>query len=128
MQRACPSGDSTPRAVAPAVQRKDIMKITIEMPTVDACGATGCAYNVARRCHAQAITVGGGTHPACDTYIAASKHPQNSNTAGVGACKVEECRHNKNFACEAASIEVSPHGEHADCITYEPRDLLADSG
>jgi len=95
------------------------MKITIEMPTIDACSATGCAYNVEHKCHARAITIGGTTHPACDTFIPADQHVSRAEPAGVGACKVVGCRHNRNLECEAPAIEVAPHAMHADCVTFE---------
>jgi hypothetical protein len=98
------------------------MRISIEMPTIDACDATGCAYNANHECHARAITVGDGIHPACDTYIPAGDHVDRSEPAGVGACKVSGCRHNRNLECEATAIRVAPHREHADCMTYEPRE------
>jgi hypothetical protein len=42
---------------------------TIEMPDVDGCDATECAYNMKGDCHARAITVGDGVHPGCDTRV-----------------------------------------------------------
>jgi hypothetical protein len=97
------------------------MKIMIEMPTIDTCEATGCAYNADRKCHARAITVGGGTHPACDTFIPADQHVDRDEPAGVGACKVTTCRHNQNLECEASAIVVAPHAHHADCMTFDER-------
>lgn len=95
------------------------MKIMIDMPTIDTCEATACAYNTDRKCHARAITIGGMTHPACDTFIPSDQHVDRVEAAGVGACKVAACRHNRNFECDAPAIVVAPHKQHADCITYE---------
>jgi hypothetical protein len=36
------------------------MKITLEIPAVQVCDATSCAYNVGQNCHALAITIGEG--------------------------------------------------------------------
>ena len=98
------------------------MKLTIEMPTIDTCGATGCAYNTGHKCHARAITIGGAVHPACDTYVAASDHvADRPEPAGVGACKVSVCRYNRDLECEARSIAVATHSKHADCTTFDRR-------
>lgn len=96
------------------------MKATIEMPDVTECEAAGCAYNVERRCHARAITIGDGVHPACDTFLPNDQHVRGETPlAGVGACKVDACRHNTDFECQAESIRVRRHEQHADCATFE---------
>jgi hypothetical protein len=98
------------------------MKMTIEMSTIDACAATACAYNVEQECHARAITIGEGVHPACDTYVEAGRHVEaHTGPAGVGACKVEVCRFNDDLECSAESIQVERHSLHADCATFERR-------
>ena len=98
------------------------MRVTLELPKVDECNATGCAYNVERTCHARAITIGHGIHPSCDTYLALGRHVADRNTsAGVGACKVEVCRHNKDLECTAASIRVEVRGDEGECGTFEQR-------
>ena len=98
------------------------MKITLEIPVVQTCEATACAYNAGRRCHAVAITVGDGIHPACDTFFA-SDHParEGAHTAGVGACKVTGCLYNSDLECSAGAIRVNVHASHADCATFMPR-------
>lgn len=107
------------------VQSDRRMKIQIEMPIIEQCDANECAYNHGQQCHARAITIGGGHHPACDTYISRLKEParahhsETSHNAGVGACKVHACRHNRNLECEAPAIHVKQHSSHADCVTYE---------
>ena len=102
------------------------MRLNIEMPTVETCEATRCAYNgFDRVCHARAITVGGGTHPVCDTYIPSAHRrghvAAESKPAGVGACKVDGCRFNHNLECGAPTIVVAQHWRHADCRTFEKR-------
>jgi hypothetical protein len=99
------------------------MTITIEMPPVQSCSVTDCAYNVDSDCHAKAITIGDGVHPGCDTYInGAGKHPvSGSSFAGVGACKVSSCVHNQDLECAATGIEVGIRNDMADCLTYTAR-------
>jgi hypothetical protein len=97
------------------------MKITLEMPGVSACEAVHCVYNTDRRCHARAITVGDGIHPACDTFLSAREHVDGSADAGVGACKVTACLHNTEYECGAPEIRVGVHESHADCLTFEAR-------
>lgn len=98
------------------------MKITLEMSDVQACDVDACAYNVERRCHARAITVGDGIHPACDTFLASDRHTRDtSHTAGVGACKVMSCRYNSDLECAAETIRVGFHDNHPDCMTFAPR-------
>lgn len=98
------------------------MRITIDIPSVDHCEATGCAYNVERSCRARAITIGHGVHPGCDTYLDLNRHVlDGSACAGVGACKVEVCRHNQDLECSAPSIRVQIHGDAVECATFEKR-------
>lgn len=96
------------------------MKKTLDIAEVSGCAATNCAYNVDGDCKAQAITVGDGVHPACDTFLPASeRHSHSEGRAGVGACKVSACRHNRDFECYAEHIQVDIHEGHADCVTFE---------
>jgi hypothetical protein len=98
------------------------MRITIEVPSVTACEATQCAYNRDHNCHARAITVGDGAHPACDTFFVSQEHTNDVEvTAGVGACKVSSCRYNDDFECSASGIRVGTHDGHADCVTFSPK-------
>lgn len=98
------------------------MRITLEMSDVQACDVRSCAYNVEERCHARAITVGDGIHPACDTFFESDRHTRDaSHTAGVGACKVASCRYNSDLECAADTIHVGFHDNHADCMTFAPR-------
>ncbi|HEY3346465.1 MAG TPA: DUF1540 domain-containing protein [Nitrospirota bacterium] len=91
------------------------------MPRVLECSVTECSYNKDEECHALAIQVGGGSHPACDTFLNSKMKGGNSESvAGIGACKVSDCEYNKALECSAEGITVGRHEEHADCETYEP--------
>lgn len=94
------------------------MKLTVLVPEVAGCTVDRCAYNAGGACHARAITVGDGDHPRCDTYLAHGAHTRATGKAGVGACKVTACRHNRELECEAEAIHVSTHSGHADCLTF----------
>jgi hypothetical protein len=99
------------------------MKITLEMPNVDACDVTECVYNTSKACHARAITVGDSVDPCCDTFTKSSMHVKSTTQmAGVGACKVTGCVHNADFECGAPSIRVGyVAANHVDCLTYTAR-------
>lgn len=94
----------------------------LKMPLVAECAARDCAYNADDRCHARAITIGDGLHPACDTFLPSrERSEEGAATAGVGACKVSSCAHNRGLECEAPSIHVGYHGDHPDCLTFAKR-------
>ena len=98
------------------------MRFELDLSNVQGCDVTSCAYNHEQNCHARAITIGQGIHPACDTFFPAERHTRNgAPSAGVGACKVSACRHNADLLCAAGAIHVSVHDNHADCMTYAPR-------
>jgi hypothetical protein len=98
------------------------MKLNIEMSRVVECEVTRCAYNREQNCHARAITVGNGVHPACDTfYPAAPPTTDLEGVAGVGACKVSACQYNRDLECDADEIRIGKHEAHADCMTFSPR-------
>lgn len=98
------------------------MKLLVLMPEVRECVVSDCAFNATLRCHARAITVGDGAHPACDTYHPApEQHVSSRMRAGFGACKVDSCEHNEGLVCRARSVRVAYHQGHADCMTYLPR-------
>jgi hypothetical protein len=40
-------------------------------------------------------------------------------TAGVGACKLGECKFNKDYECVASNITVAMQHGQPDCMTYE---------
>ena len=95
----------------------------MKMPKVTGCSVENCAYNTEKICHALAITVGDPAgDPACDTFFTAEQHGGvMDTTAGVGACKLAECKFNKDYECSAASISVGMQEGQPDCITYEAR-------
>lgn len=97
------------------------MKISVDVPEVGNCAAKHCAFNRDGNCHAQAITVGNSIDPVCDTFIASGQHNKRQPCAGVGACKVARCRHNDDLLCQADSVRVGMHGQHAKCETFDPR-------
>lgn len=93
----------------------------MDMPPVRECLAEDCAYNRAHMCHALAITVGGKSHPKCDTYTRSDeKAGAMDSTGAVGACKTSSCRHNQELECRAQGISVGKHFmRDYDCKTYE---------
>jgi hypothetical protein len=98
------------------------MRLTLELPAVGRCDARRCAYNVDAICHARAITIGSGVHPACDTFLDTSTHVRNvAISAVVGACKMSTCAYNDDLECRAESIVVAHHKHHADCATFRAR-------
>ncbi|MFH0811116.1 MAG: DUF1540 domain-containing protein [Pseudomonadota bacterium] len=90
------------------------------MPKVESCTVNSCFYWRDGRCCAEAINVG-ADHPNCDTFKAGSGHIDRCGLGGVGACKVENCRHNNQLLCNAPKVSVGMHYEHADCETFVPR-------
>lgn len=90
----------------------------IKMSEVSECVIADCAYNANKACHAIAITIGDGDRPMCDTLCRSKKHGGINDTAGVGACKVEICMHNKDLECSATSIQVGHAGSEAKCLTF----------
>jgi len=98
------------------------MEMTIDMPIVDSCTIDECAYNKGNKCHARAITIGDGIHPGCDTSLLDnSRHTSANSLAGVGACKVANCKFNNDLECESDSITVSMKSNTIQCMTYSAR-------
>jgi hypothetical protein len=96
------------------------MKMTIDMPLVSRCSVQQCAYNQKDGCHARAITVGDRSNPNCDTYFENPTHSRSvTRIAGVGACKVVECRFNADFECSAQEIDVGMSQDRVQCLTFE---------
>lgn len=93
------------------------------MPKVMECNASNCAYNSDQACHALAITIGEPDgEPSCDTFFTSQKSGGVDNaTAGVGACKIDECKFNEGFECTASAIQVGMQAGEPDCMTYENR-------
>lgn len=112
-------------AILELAQRRcgeDAMQIQVEMPSVSTCVVARCTYNRDNTCHARAITVGHGSQPGCDTFMANDQHVRNKEMmAGVGACKVTVCRHNMDFECIADGISVGMRGKEINCLTFEAR-------
>lgn len=96
------------------------MKVTMEMPAVQACGVEECVFNQEKNCMSKAITVGDGILPECDTYFVANRHARESHRAGVGACKVSGCRFNRDYACQADAIIIGHISNKAHCKTFSP--------
>jgi hypothetical protein len=97
-------------------------QVTIDMPMVSQCSVTECAYNLEKKCHARAITIGNGIHPGCDTFFMTSGHVhEKKRMAGIGACKVGHCKHNADLECMAASINVARSGDSVSCMTFMAR-------
>ena len=90
------------------------------MPPVVRCVAEQCFYNREQMCHAPAINVG-GDHPQCDTFSQQKQHINRQETALVGACHVLLCQHNTDMVCQASSITVANHADHADCSTFQTK-------
>jgi len=93
----------------------------MKMPKATECSVETCAYNTMKSCHALAITIGEpGGDPACDTFFTADRHGgAMDRSAGVGACKLAECKFNENFECSATSITVAMQHGQPDCMTYQ---------
>lgn len=97
------------------------MKDTKElMPSITECEVWNCTFNNEHKCHALAINVGGEEKcPQCDTFLQLnSKSGVQDMIAGVGACKVQNCRYNKMLECIANGIKVKMHLNHPDCATF----------
>ncbi len=97
-------------------------KIMLEMPLVSQCSASDCSYNISSNCHARAITIGDSTHPGCDTFMDGAHHTKHADlTAGIGACKMGNCKFNDDLECMADTIRVGMRGSKANCMTYASR-------
>lgn len=93
----------------------------MEMPAINECQVSNCAYNTSGACHALAITVGNSTHPVCETFDSRKGTGGDPSTTGqVGACHMSECRHNVQLECQAPGIAVGYVSNQADCLTYAP--------
>ena len=99
-------------------------QIMLEMPMVAQCSASNCAFNGSSNCHARAITIGDSIHPGCDTFMDGGRHAHTKHTeltAGIGACKMGNCKFNDDLECSADSVRVGMMGSHANCMTYASR-------
>ena len=95
----------------------------MEMPKVMDCSVSNCAYNTSQACHAMAITIGEPkSDPVCDTYFESEIHGGVKDmTAGVGACKSDDCQFNSDFECMASNIRVGYKENQPDCLTFQKR-------
>lgn len=91
---------------------------SIEMPQVNECRVSSCAYNLEKTCHARAITVGDGVNAMCDTFFDSDSHNNRRDIAGVGACKVSGCSYNDDFECQANDIIIGMSSDGARCLTF----------
>lgn len=92
-----------------------------KMPKIIDCQAINCVYNINKKCHTPAITVG-DDEPCCDTfYTSRNKGGFTDVNGGVGACKVTECEYNDSFECSASGIHVAIKKDHADCVTFKQK-------
>ncbi len=91
------------------------------MPVVNNCAAGQCAYNIAKVCHALAITVGNKGQASCETYFGVAMKGGDRSTPGhVGACKMLDCAHNVDLECQAPGISVGMQADLPSCVTYQP--------
>ena len=97
-------------------------KITLEMPMVTKCMASECSYNVNSNCHARAITIGDSVRPGCDTFLKGPRHIAHAQRiAGIGACKIANCKFNDDLECVADNIQVGMIQSAANCTTFALR-------
>ena len=63
-----------------------------------------------------------GGEPACDTFFQSARHGGVQNaTAGVGACKTDLCKFNRDYECSASAVQIGMQHNHADCMTFQQR-------
>jgi len=92
----------------------------MDITCISKCSMKNCAYNMDGLCRTPAITV--GPHAECITYVhASSRGGFNDVSGGIGACLAADCKFNERLECRAPEIDVTSHGKHADCETYEKR-------
>ena len=95
--------------------------ITMQMAPIKSCNATDCSYNKSgNECHAMAITVGGPS-PDCDTFMRGPNKGGVEQTGAVGACKVNNCKYNRNLECSAGGVDVVASRNHALCHTFSAK-------
>jgi hypothetical protein len=92
---------------------------SIDMTPVTHCEVDRCSYNIGKKCHAKAITVGDENHPECDTYIHLSEHCKNTSvSAGVGACKKIDCQFNADLECISSGIRIGFSENKIECLNF----------
>ena len=96
--------------------------MAMKMSKILGCSVKECSYNKNGECHTIAITVGDGSHAACDTFYRSQHKGGAPDMHGcVGACRAEDCSFNSLLECTAPGIDVGPHAGHADCRTFSSR-------
>jgi hypothetical protein len=96
--------------------------MAISMSRISECDVTNCSYNIDKKCHTLAITVGDHSCAKCDTFLeSGNKGGDLEVHGGVGACKAADCKFNAAYECTALAIKVGKHSSHADCETFTPR-------
>ncbi len=94
----------------------------MEMSKIEDCAVADCAYNRDNMCHAIGITVGDGEDPACDTFLGMSGEEAamcvRDAEAGVGACKMVDCRFNGCLQCGAEAVNVMAGTAGPRCGTF----------
>ena len=86
-------------------------------PLIKQCTMISCSYNDNTHCRARAVTVGDDEHPVCDTFTQILTSKAGGLFDGtVGACKVEDCKHNTGLECALGEIKIGLHRDHPDCL------------
>lgn len=96
----------------------------MQMPHVQTCEMTDCAYNKHMQCHAMAITVGDIQGPMCDTFWLRGqsniKAGDPTQLGHVGACKMESCMYNDRLECAAEGVTIGHKSDKPCCLTFNP--------
>lgn len=80
------------------------------------CHADDCSYNCDARCCAANVEIG-AEHPMCDMYTTAPVEISKLEPS-VDKCMVSDCHFNTQMSCGATGITLTPHADHADCVTF----------
>ena len=87
------------------------------------CEVGDCSYNANGLCRADSVTIGDHGRPMCDTFCLSPTQGGSERTvAHVGACKVEDCLHNRSLQCHCKHIAVGPMEEDIYCLSYTARE------
>lgn len=92
-----------------------------KMPMIVSCSGSDCSYNSNSTCNAMAVTIGERREAVCDTYYRTDhKIAYPDTTSFVGACKMENCRFNRNLECTAYSgVSLLGTNGHVLCNTFQ---------
>ena len=96
------------------------IKSCVDMSRITGCEVAECSYNADNMCHAIAITVGDSSVALCDTFVnTIQKGGIKGLSGGVGACKVHNCKFNKDLeCCSDSGIQIPISGGDAYCTTF----------